>query len=150
MFSGHGGQCDGKDALEKDKKNECIFDCNLQPIIDNEIKASIIDNITVKGVRIYFHFDSCHSGTAVDLPYNYIIKENRSLMIKTIGFKSSMWNVFEDEKREVSSITVDVEYKPGVPFPADAFLLSGCKDIQTSSDAFFEVKRGIYLSRSVE
>lgn len=154
LFSGHGGQCDGKDTLEQDGKNECIFDANLDPIIDNDIKASIVDNIKVAGVKIYFHFDCCHSGTAIDLPYNYTILENRTCKPPSF-FKSSMWDTFEEERAfwtkiiiKSSPVKIVQEYKPEIPMLPDVFLLSGCKDIQTSSDSWFEIAKGVRLLNS--
>lgn len=143
FFSGHGGQCGGSKD-EKDRVNECIYSADFEIIVDDDIKASLIDPLP-EGAKLYLHFDSCHSGSVADLPYNYIIPQSRSLTGKSKSFKSSFWKIFDDEEieqkdRSIDQASVLPEYNLSKPIKATVMLVSGCKDYQSAADDFFEVR----------
>ena len=83
-YSGHGGQVldqDGDEEDGMDSMDDVVYPLDFQtagPLTDDEIH-----DITVRpfqpGVRLNALFDSCHSGTVLDLPYTYstngVIKE---------------------------------------------------------------------------
>src|SRR5271170_4993200 len=72
-FSGHGGQTPDLDGDEEDGYDEVIYpvDFRLQGhIVDDEMHRIMVKSLPA-GVRLTAIFDSCHSGSALDLPYLY-------------------------------------------------------------------------------
>ncbi|KJA26739.1 hypothetical protein HYPSUDRAFT_132403 [Hypholoma sublateritium FD-334 SS-4] len=71
-YSGHGGQTPDKTGNEIDGMDEVIFpvdyDQGGDQIIDNELHEALVTHLA-PGVRLTAVFDSCHSGTVLDLPY---------------------------------------------------------------------------------
>ena len=112
LFSGHGSWTYDKNGDETDRRDECIISSDLQNILDDELKTIIQTNMK-DGVTLVGLFDSCHSGTILDLKYNYLDSSNYN-------------NYFENDK--VSECCGNV------------IMISGCMDTQTSSDAFIENK----------
>lgn len=122
-FSGHGGRTIDLDSSESDNKDEVIFTCDHNIIKDDTLKRMLYltkeENITINCV-----LDCCHSGTGLDLPNkieSYSDSENGSF-----SDNSSKNNSYSFEENSVSSYTA----KPNI------YLISGCKDEQTSADAF--------------
>ncbi|CAG8467962.1 11651_t:CDS:2 [Cetraspora pellucida] len=81
--SGHGGQIEDIDGDEDDGYDETILPLDHDKstggqIIDDEMHAIMVRPLQ-PGVRLTAIFDSCHSGTALDLPYIYstqgVVKE---------------------------------------------------------------------------
>ncbi|GMF00274.1 unnamed protein product [Ambrosiozyma monospora] len=154
-YSGHGGQEKDQDGDEEDGMDDCIYP------VDFETQGSIIDDIMndylvqplVAGVRLTCIFDSCHSGTALDLPYTYraqdggikeynVWKESKGDAINILkGYASnnvglmlsSAVNVFKRVQASNSANKEEVKQKNASP--ADVIMFSGCKDSQTSADA---------------
>jgi len=72
-YSGHGGQEKDPLMLEEDGMNETIIPCDYQQsgqINDDTIHKVLVSSLPA-GVRLTAIFDSCHSGTIMDLPYIY-------------------------------------------------------------------------------
>lgn len=107
-YSGHGGQTVSQDGDESDGEDETIYGSgdSLEEITDNELRAALIDLMPI-GVRVRCVFDSCHSGSVLDLPYRCITDR-----------------VFVPESERPLQGTLD------------CMELSGCRDDQTSADAF--------------
>jgi len=77
-FSGHGGQEKDRKGLEEDGMNETIIPLDYQQngmIIDDVLHDTLVRPLPA-GVRLTAIFDSCHSGTALDLPYIYRAEES--------------------------------------------------------------------------
>lgn len=105
-FSGHGSQTADLNGDELDGKDECIYTLDNKLIKDDEINAYI--KLYLKpNVTLFAVFDSCHSGTMMDLKYNYMDYIENPKSIDTIG---------------------------------NVIMISGCKDEQTSADAFINSK----------
>lgn len=104
-FSGHGSYTYDKNNDEIDGSDETIISIDLKYIIDDEIK-SIINQYCKKNVSIIGIFDSCHSGTMMDLKYNYNYFENTYV---------------ENTKNNECS--------------GNVLMISGCMDNQTSTEA---------------
>ncbi|CAG8513131.1 1060_t:CDS:2 [Funneliformis mosseae] len=151
-FSGHGGQEKDKNGDEEDGYDETIMP------VDFTTKGQIIDDvmhdIMVKplppGVRLTAIFDSCHSGTALDLPYIYstqgkvkepnILSDGGSTILSVgmsymrgdlNGIKTSLMSF---GKRATSGKSIAEQNRQTKSSPADVIMLSGCKDAQTSAD----------------
>ncbi|KAG1854416.1 peptidase C14, caspase domain-containing protein [Suillus subalutaceus] len=72
-FSGHGGQVRDLDGDEVDGYDEFICPVDYQQsgvINDDEIHEIMVKPLAA-GSRLTALFDSCHSGTVLDLPYLY-------------------------------------------------------------------------------
>ncbi|KAF9534117.1 caspase domain-containing protein [Crepidotus variabilis] len=152
-YSGHGGQVKDTDGDEGDGYDEVIYP------VDFEAKGEIVDdlmhNIMVKplppGCRLTAIFDSCHSGSALDLPYIYStegkVKEpnlaaeaGQGLLSAVTSYaKGDMGGVFKSAMGIVKTATgknqkADKIAKATRTSPADVISFSGCKDTQTSAD----------------
>ncbi|QRV89560.1 ICE-like protease (caspase) p20 domain protein [Ceratobasidium sp. AG-Ba] len=78
-FAGHGHQVDDEDGDEDDGKDEAIIPCDWATsynysdqglIIDDLLRTNYIDQLPA-GCQLMGVFDSCHSGTILDLPECY-------------------------------------------------------------------------------
>jgi len=103
------------------------------------------------GVRLTAIFDSCHSGSALDLPYLYstqgVVKEPNLakeagqglLSIVSSYARNDMGSVIKGASGLFKKITTgDEVYKKNIrtkTSPADVIMWSGSKDTQTSADA---------------
>lgn len=104
-----------------------------------------------RGCRLTAIFDSCHSGTALDLPYVYstkgVIKEESIFKdagsgLLNAGLAYAMGNTSEAissfiglGKSLMNKKSVDERVKKFKSSEADVIMFSGCKDDQTSADA---------------
>jgi metacaspase-1 len=114
FFSGHGSQILDKSGDELDGLDELIIPIDLKYILDDEIKA-ILDKHLKEGVQLFSLIDSCHSGTILDLKYNYLDTENSQ------------------------NITINSNVKET---KGQAIMISGCSDPQYSIDAVLEDSDG--------
>jgi len=113
-FSGHGSQIRDEDGDEVDGYDEVIFPVDYKKngvILDEEMHAIMARNLP-PGCRLTAMFDSCHSGTALDLPYLY----------------SSSGHLKADHN-QISRYQRISRHAAG-----DVISLSGCEDYQTVAD----------------
>lgn len=155
-YSGHGGQEKDLDGDEVGGMDECIYPVDFQragSLIDDIIHDILVRSLP-PGCRLTAIFDSCHSGTVMDLPFTYratdgglkeynvwkdsageglnILKgymmNNSSMMMSGAkGLFSKVTNYSNNDKID--------RIKQMKMSPADVILFSGCKDDQTSADA---------------
>ncbi|ORX88438.1 hypothetical protein K493DRAFT_341283 [Basidiobolus meristosporus CBS 931.73] len=142
-FSGHGGQTQDLDGDELDGTDETILPVDYKragQIVDDEINAILVRRLP-PGVRLTAVFDSCHSGTAMDLPYVYSsqgkLKEMNPMalagqslqraMLDPLSAVSMIGNVFGGKNKAKQN----QQSKSSV---ADVIMFSGCKDYQYSAD----------------
>jgi len=114
-FSGHGGQVEDTSGFESDGLNETILPVDFKihgHITDDQIWDTLVYPLPA-GVKLIAVMDCCHSGTGLDLPYDY--------MIKTGNWK-------ED---------INPAHSMG-----DVVQFSGCRDSQYSADSSGKSKRG--------
>jgi hypothetical protein len=117
-FSGHGSQIRDTNGDEVDGIDETIVGCDLQNVKDDEFKQIILDNLK-PNVTLFCVFDSCHSGTVLDLKYQYLDSLN--------------YNSFSENNTNLETL-------------GNVIMISGCMDSQTSSDASIGgVSRGAML-----
>jgi hypothetical protein len=83
-FSGHGSQTADRNGDEIDGKDECICTLDNNIIKDDEINAYIKAYLK-PNVTLFAVFDSCHSGTMMDLKYNYMDYIENPKSIDTVG-----------------------------------------------------------------
>jgi len=152
-YSGHGGQERAVEGDEEDGYNETILPLDYQmtgQMADDELHARLVRPLPV-GCRLTALFDSCHSGTALDLPYVYStsgnIKETNVTMNvgkgllgaameyargDVVGMVSGLFNTVKSATTNRSAAEYTRQTRSS---GADVVMLSGCKDSQTSADA---------------
>lgn len=72
-YSGHGGQTRDLSGDEEDGNDEVIYPLDYKTaghIVDDDMHALLVSPLQA-GVRLTAIFDSCHSGSVLDLPYIY-------------------------------------------------------------------------------
>lgn len=109
LYSGHGTHTTDLNGDELDGQDEMIFPLDAFSvktcITDDELSKVIHDNLK-SGVKLFMLFDSCFSGTVVDLKYNYL--DSIEIVVNP--------NVTETKGQVI--------------------MISGCQDNQTSADAY--------------
>ena len=107
FYSGHGSYILDKNRDEVDGYDEMIVSSDLQGITDDELK-SLIQTYLKKDVTLVAIFDSCFSGSVLDLKYQYLDSLNYDKYTENAKNNDTLGNVF---------------------------MISGCTDEQTSADA---------------
>jgi len=153
-YSGHGGQTKDKDGDEGDGYDEVIYPIDYKTsghIVDDEMHDIMVKPLPA-GCRLTAIFDSCHSGSALDLPYIYStegkIKEPNLAAEAGAGLMSAVQSY---AKRDIGGMLKSAKVlakaatgssqkaskisKATRTSPADVISFSGCKDSQTSADA---------------
>jgi hypothetical protein len=152
-YSGHGGQTADLDGDEEDGYDEVIYPVDFRSaghIVDDEMHRIMVQPLQ-PGVRLTAIFDSCHSGSALDLPYIYstsgvlkepnLAKEAGQGLLSVIssyargdmgGIVSSIMGVAKKVASGDSAYEKTIQTKTS---PADVVMWSGSKDDQTSQDA---------------
>ena len=111
-FSGHGSYMRDRTGDETDGNDEMIISTDLQGVTDDELRQIITEHMK-EDVCLIAMFDSCHSGTMMDLKYTYLDNDNYN------GYT---------ENPNVGDMKGDI------------IMISGCTDQQTSSEALIENK----------
>lgn len=126
-FSGHGYFVPDMDGDEEDGKDEIIITCENHYIVDDEFRA-LIHKYMKPDVQLFGFFDNCHSGTILDLRYEYDIP------LKTVPFTTIDDINIGRSSREASTVPVQTN-EQYVETPGQVILLSGCRDEEKSVDA---------------
>ncbi len=111
-FSGHGSQTYDYSGDEKDGLDELIVSKDLNYISDDEFKSLLV-NYMKDNVKLFVLFDSCHSGSMMDLKYQYLDSTNMNMVIMNTDSQ---------------------------PIKGTVVMISGCMDMQTSADAYINNK----------
>ncbi|RYP30068.1 hypothetical protein DL767_006419 [Monosporascus sp. MG133] len=152
-YSGHGGQTKDLDGDEPDGYDEVIYPVDFRQvghITDDEMHRIMVRPLQA-GVRLTAIFDSCHSGTALDLPYIYstqgVLKEPN--LAKEAG-QGLLGVISSYQRGDLSGVAGNIMgfFKKATigedahnrtlatkTSAADVIMLSGSKDDQTSADA---------------
>ncbi|KAK4960400.1 Ca(2+)-dependent cysteine protease [Elasticomyces elasticus] len=152
-YSGHGGQTKDLDGDEEDGYDEVIYPVDFRQaghIVDDEMHRVMVSPLQ-PGVRLTAIFDSCHSGSALDLPYIYstqgvlkepnLAKEAGQGLLSIVssyargdlgGMASTAMGIFKKATSGGDSHERNMRTKTS---PADVIMWSGSKDSQTSQDA---------------
>lgn len=107
VYSGHGYYSQDRNNDEKTGYDQLIIPIDQNPIVDDELK-SIIQTYLKKDVTLFAMFDSCFSGSVLDLKYQYL--------------DSLDYDKFTENDKELETL-------------GDVLCISGCTDRQTSADA---------------
>jgi len=109
LYSGHGSYTIDRNNDETDRRDELIISCDFKVVLDDEFKSIIQTNLK-SGVTLFAMFDSCFSGTVLDLRYQYLDSLNYDNYTENTKTLETLGNVF---------------------------MISGCTDKQTSMDSVF-------------
>ncbi|RCH83321.1 Ca(2+)-dependent cysteine protease [Rhizopus azygosporus] len=156
-YSGHGGRVEDAHADEDDGFDETIYPLDFEQFegTSGQIRDDDMHNIMVrplpKGCRLTAIFDSCHSGTVLDLPYVYStrgeIKQTNLFKHAGMGLLSAgvlyakgdkdgaLSSIMSLGKQLLEARMISSEARKRNTTLADVIMFSGCKDDQTSADA---------------
>jgi hypothetical protein len=112
FYSGHGSYILDNNNNEKTGYDQMIVPCDSNVILDDELKNIIQTNLK-KDVTLIALFDCCHSGSVLDLKYQYMDSLDKNNFTENITETETTGNVI---------------------------MISGCSDVQTSSDAYINNK----------
>ena len=112
FYSGHGSNTLDTNGDERDGRDEMIVPSDLKMIRDDELKTIIQQNLK-QDVTLFAMFDSCFSGSVLDLRYQYLDSLNYD-------------NYTQNDKTEITN--------------GNVFMISGSTDNQTSADSTFNNK----------
>lgn len=152
-YSGHGGLTKDTDGDEEDGWDEVIYPVDhneTDHIVDDEMHEIMVRPLPA-GCRLTAIFDSCHSGSALDLPYVYStegkIKEpnlyaeaGTSLLGAAKAYASKDYGgVFKGITGLAKAVSgsqgrAEKKTRQTRSSAADVISWSGCKDSQTSAD----------------
>ncbi|RAL01844.1 caspase family protein [Aspergillus ibericus CBS 121593] len=153
-FSGHGGRTPDLDGDEEDGYDDVIYPLDYRTaghIVDDDMHAIMVRPLR-PGVRLTAIFDSCHSGTALDLPYVYstqgVLKEPNLAKEAAMDLFSAINSYGKGDLSSVAQTAIGFFKKAAngdtarqrtvmtKTSPADVVMFSGSKDTQTSADTF--------------
>lgn len=109
LYSGHGSNLRDRNKDEWDGYDELIVPLDFNYIVDDEL-LGIVKTLK-KGVNMLMIFDSCNSGSIVDLKYQYLDTMKRAAL------------TINNTSQELAGNVV---------------CISGCQDNQTSADAYIQ------------
>ncbi|KAK6465838.1 caspase domain-containing protein [Scheffersomyces coipomensis] len=153
-YSGHGGTTPDLDGDEESGFDDVIYPVDFEQaghIVDDDMHDIMVKPLP-PGCRLTALYDSCHSGTALDLPYVYstkgVVKEPNLLKDAGLGALTAIMD-YETGNiggaiTAVSGLFKKVTNSAGgnadairrvKASAADCISISGCKDDQTSADA---------------
>jgi len=156
-YSGHGGTAKDSENDEIDGFDETILPLDYSSqgqICDDVIYENLVKPLP-QGCRLTAIFDSCHSGTVMDLPYTYqcdgqveviendVRKEIFKKAISVVGslitgdtgaIAKALMSIFDGSLTATSNTNQEAVIEKR-KHDADVIQFSGCRDNQTSADA---------------
>lgn len=142
VYSGHGAQVPDLDGDEEDNLDEAIVPVDFQRaglITDDVLQREYLK--FPLGSKLVIHFDSCHSGNS-DRSFSQAISD---VFYKAVGKQKPRFIRPDRISEEALEATHDGPAARWRKLPEetkrDVILLAGCRDSQTSADA--------YISRAV-
>ncbi|ORX61218.1 Metacaspase Yca1 [Piromyces finnis] len=156
-YSGHGGTVKDLDGDEIDGLDETILPCDYTEngqIIDDEIYKLLVEPLP-KGCKLTAIFDSCHSGTIMDLPYTYQCQNNieviendvrKEIFRKSsdvvnsimggnpVNIYKSIHDIYNGSLKKAARNGTNPNTLQRRQCVGDIVQFSGCKDNQTSAD----------------
>lgn len=151
-FSGHGSQTEDLDGDEEDGLDETILPEDFKTagmIVDDEMHDILVKPLPA-GCRLTALFDCCHSGSVLDLPYEYSVngreKEPNLMHEAAKGLLNAGVSYARGDVENLITVGMTLFNKATKgkaarektrltkSSPADVIQLSGCKDDQKSAD----------------
>ena len=106
-ISGHGSNIKDSNNDELDGYDELVYTIDKKFLIDDNLKTIILE--LKKGAILFAFFDTCHSGTMLDLPYIFMDNssyDNYSVNIKNLETLGSVIAITGCADYETSADTV--------------------------------------------
>jgi hypothetical protein len=100
-YSGHGTNIADKSGDETDGQDECLFTLDGKIILDDELNWIIRKNLKPTST-LFILCDCCHSGTMIDLKYNYHEDTN---IVKEADFPGQVYYISGCRDSQVSMET---------------------------------------------
>ena len=129
-YSGHGSWEIDRTGDEEDGRDEsiCPIDCNTAGMITDDQLRGLLTFVPHTS-KLTVVLDCCHSGSGMDLAYNFT------------KVKSRIRKIIENRWRWVTCFSEGMRrnYRQNIT-PGNVFMLSGCMDKQYSADAWEENK----------
>ncbi len=129
-YSGHGSLVRDTNGDEATGFDSCLCPVDYATpssagggmITDDEIRTLLINKVP-RGARLYVILDCCHNGTGCDIRYKY---EDFSVLLSPPSARTPVWR------------TMQQAYLQGkyAETAGDVYMISGCRDEQTSADAY--------------
>jgi hypothetical protein len=112
-------------------------------IIDNELRRLLADSIPT-GVKLWLTSDSCHSGSVLDLRYNYTDASFAEKILVTqdvpdaynVTLPTDDGTTIRFNSKALRTVTSVAEIKGYAKTAGSVIMLSGCADTQTAADAY--------------
>lgn len=127
-FSGHGSQLTDRTSDESDKKDEVIIPLDYQTagVITDDWLFQNMCRVIPQDVTLWGFMDCCHSGTSLDLKFNYnsLCAYKKGNIVKGMPYVPNDWT---------DRFSFAVERSQDIPGVVCVF--SGSNDNQTSADA---------------
>jgi hypothetical protein len=129
-YSGHGSLVRDTNGDEASGFDSCLCPVDYAIpasagggiITDDEIRALLINKVP-RGARLYVILDCCHNGTGCDIRYKY---EDFSVLLSPPSARTPLW-------RTMQRAFTNPKYTETA---GDVYMISGCRDEQTSADAY--------------
>ncbi|ORY90682.1 caspase domain-domain-containing protein [Leucosporidium creatinivorum] len=155
-YSGHGGQVEDRNGDEEDGFDESIVPLDYKTagqIIDDDMHHIMVASLP-GGCRLTAIFDSCHSGSALDLAFTYsrqgkLKSADISEDVAIASYNAHNAYQFGDWTRlAITAGRKALSKNPSAALKktrqlrvsdADVIMWSGCKDEQTSADASLDI-----------
>ncbi|KAI3641068.1 hypothetical protein MIR68_000895 [Amoeboaphelidium protococcarum] len=157
-YSGHGGYKQDLNGDEVEGFDETIYPADhltQGPIVDDDIHQLLVSPLA-KGVKLTVLFDSCHSGTVMDLNFMYDYQGNSLVQpvpqnsIFDRLFKNVGKMVAQQSDGKIESTALKRQFPPQNYTDADVICFSSCKDDelcidQCTSEGCFGVMTNYFL-----
>lgn len=132
-YSGHGASIRDQSRDESDGMDEVLVPLDYQSaglISDDWLLESVLSKVPA-GVSLWIFMDCCHSGTIVDLRYNYksACRLRRGRLVKNAPYNPAEWT---------DQFSFSLERSRDVSPGAQVVMLSGALDREYASDAVIE------------
>lgn len=129
-YSGHGAFIPDRSGDESDGRDEVIVPLDYQTrgiITDDWLFTNMVGRVPA-GASLWAFTDCCHSGTMIDLKYNYKsqCKFRNGTANRNTVYRTNEWT---------NNFTMNIEKSRDIP--GNVILFSGSLDEQTAADAQF-------------
>lgn len=129
-FSGHGSLVRDTNGDEATGLDSCLCPLDYaEPasagggiITDDEIRTLLVNKVP-RGARLYVILDCCHNGTGCDIRFKY---EDFSILLSPPSARTPVW-------RTLQRAFTNPKYTETA---GEVYMISGCRDEQTSADAY--------------